>query len=199
MVDPHHFSIRIYGEPMPDAKKITAKMKTRVPGQFKLVPIKRDFRERMVNGVKTRVDIGCFSAWTKTVQFQVIQFMRENGLRPFPKDHPIKVGMTVFLTKPPGYKLLVPARDPDWSNYWYAIENCLKHTPKKNGRPGMYPNGILFWDDAHVLGPLGTSDTGDKRWATSDEPPGVLIEVLDMQPILVERGLIGKTKERVTV
>jgi hypothetical protein len=56
----------------------------------------------------------------------------------------------------------------------YAIRNALKRTKVKKGKPGPYPDGVLFWDDDQVVWRAGSEGM---VWATEQHPPGVLITV----------------------
>jgi len=130
-----------------------------------------------VNPITRKVekyDKGYKKRWVRFVQAGVLEFMRSRGLRPFPKNHPIAMGVLVFMPKAKSNKLLMPSISPDLDNMKYPIPNALKRTTKKKGRPGPYPDGILFYEDDQIV---WTLQPDGMLWATESCPPGVLITV----------------------
>lgn len=70
-----------------------------------------------------------------------------------------RLGVEVRVKQAKSNRRRFPAQTPDWSNYWYFIENILK--------------GCVYKDDCQVLGPL----PGDKLWATPDRPEGAYVTI----------------------
>ena len=137
----------------------------------------RDYRTRKnpITGKVEKYDHGYLKKWRDIVQDQIHRQMQALGLKPFPKNHPLAIGILIFKPKPKSCKLELPSQMPDMDNYEYAINNALKSTRTKKG-PGLFPDGVLFYDDdcpVWILDPTG------KVWATKEHPPGALITIQD--------------------
>jgi len=173
--------IRVYGEPQPVPKTHTAIVKR--GGKTLLMPVSTDYRTRTnpITGQVEKYAHGYKKKWQVHVQKTVLAYMARSALDPFPKNHPILLGLLFFLTRPPSNKRPFPSQAPDYDNYAYAIWNCLKRTPaktKNNVRvEGRFSDGVLFYDDDQIIGSLVPSF---KLWATEADPPGVLISVCDL-------------------
>lgn len=177
MFPKERLQIRVYGEPQPFPKTHTAAIER--PGQMaRLVPVATDYRTRTNphTGKKEKYDRGYKRRWMKLVTETVDRYMFDHNFEPFPMNHPIAMSCLFFLTKAPRCKLLYPSQTPDEDNLIYAVRNALKRTPAKKGKPGRYPNGVLFYDDDQIIWRVGAEG---KVWATEDNSPGVLITVQD--------------------
>lgn len=183
---------RIYGEPMPAAKKEVAAIKR--GNNVQLVPIDRDYRVATdpKTGKPFKWDIGYMRRWTDHCRRCVLELMQQYGLQRFAQGEPLAVGMLFYRSQADSNDSWMPAQKPDYSNFYYAVENALKMTPgthKKydNGQkyflPGPFPEGVLYYDDDQVCWQL---EPAGKVWATADEPPGVLISVMHCK-LLSER------------
>lgn len=177
--------IRIFGVPEPMSKKQVGRRRLK-DGSFQVtVPFDQDYRIRKnpITGKVERWDQGYKKRWVRFVQATVLEFMRAQGLKPFPKNHPIAMGVLLFMPKAKSNKLLMPSIAPDFDNMKYPIWNGLKRTPKKKGRPGLYPEGILFYEDDQIV---WTLQPDGMVWATESCPPGVLITVQSALPMKEE-------------
>lgn len=174
--------IRVFGDPQPFPKKDIGILKR--PGmEPRLVPVDKDYRTQtdpLTRKVK-KYDKGYKRAWMAHVAETVDKYMFDNNLKPFPKNHPVAMGLLFYLPKSKSCKLEFPSQAPDLDNLDYAVWNALKRTPKKKGRDGKYPNGILFYDDDQIITRLAPSG---KNWASENDPPGVLISVLDIEEMI---------------
>lgn len=170
---PGWYQIRVYGEPQPFPKKDVAMVGKR------MIPVDKDYRTRKnpITGKTEKYDRGYKRRWMEKVTRTVWSWMDKRGMEPYRPNHPIALGCLFFLTQPPSNRLQVPSQDPDLDNFEYAIWNALKRTPKKKGRDGAYPNGVLFYDDNQIISRVLPCA---KLWATSECPPGVLITVVDV-------------------
>lgn len=177
--DPQHFSIRVYGDPVPEPKKVGCMRGNR------LVTLKRDWKVRKVNGERRVVDRGAAEAWRRQVQVDVGSFLSSQGKQPFPMNHPIAIGMLFYLANAKNSRLSVPVKSPDLSNLWYLVENALKRTPARNGISGPFPEGILYYDDDQIV---DICEPTGKRWADAAHPAGVLITVCDRKTEFVKRA-----------
>lgn len=102
--------------------------------------------------------------------------MEKFSLKPFPKNHPLGIGCLFFVKKAESNKLTFPSQTPDLDNFEYAIANALKRTPKKNGRDGKYPNGVLYYDDDQLIWRISPSGM---LWATDEHPAGLILRIRD--------------------
>jgi len=159
--------IRVVGDPQPFPKKI---MSTR--GKHSML-IDMDWRTRKVPGkIKPqRYDEGYKRQWMAHVARSVTQFMFDHNLEPFPRNHPVAIGTLFFMPKSKVCKLEFPSQKPDWDNMDYAINNALGNSRKKQVL-GLYPDGVLFWDDNQ---PVWRIEPDGMVWANEFNPPGVLI------------------------
>ncbi len=168
--------IRIVGDPQPMAKKQVGRRRLK-DGSFQVtVPFDQDYRTRKnpITGKVERFNQGYKKRWVRIVQANVLEFMRAHRLKPFPKAHPIALGVLLFMPQAKSNKSLLPAITPDFDNMKYPIWNGLKRTPDKKGRPGPYPDGILFYDDDQIV---WTLQPDGMLWAMESCPPGVLITI----------------------
>lgn len=170
---------RVFGEPHPAPKKDVVMN----PRTGRLMPISHDYRERTnkFTGKKERYDKGYKNAWLKQVRKQVYNQMIEQRLHPYPKNHPIAVGLLFFITKAKSCKLAYPSQDPDLDNLEYAVMNALKRTVKgseKSALAGHYPDGVLFYEDNQSVWRI---PPGGMLWATNANSPGLEITVCSME------------------
>lgn len=184
MYPKERIQIRVFGQAQPFPKTHTAKIKR--PGMDPILrPVDTDYRTRTNphTGKVEKYDRGYKRKWMTLVTKTVDEYMFEHDLTPFPKNHPIAMGCLFFLTKAPRCKLIYPSQVPDEDNFLYAVRNALKRTPEKKGKPGRYPQGVLFYDDDQIVWHVGPEG---KVWATNNNPPGVLITVQDALQIRAE-------------
>ena len=174
-VGPVH--IRVFGEPQPFPKKDVAIVQ-RLGQSPRLVPVAHDYRTRTNPHTHKieKYDKGYKAAWMKNVTQTVHRYMTDRDLETYPKNHPVAMSCLFFLSKSPSCKLWLPSQAPDEDNLIYAVRNALKRTPDKKGKPGRYPDGVLFWDDDQIIWRVGPEGM---VWATEKHPPGVLITVQD--------------------
>lgn len=171
------FRIRVFGEPRPTPKKEVSRTG---------IPYVSDYRTRKnpITGKSEKYDRGYKTAWLKQVRKQVWDLMQERGLQPYPKNHPIAIGLLFFITKAKSCTLKFPSQDPDLDNLEYGIMNCLKRTIKGSEKTllgGYYPGGVLFYEDNQSVWRIGPSG---KIWAkdsNQEANPGVLITVCSME------------------
>ena len=172
---------RVYGEPMPMAKKEVAIVGGR------LIPVDHDYRQVTVEGMKKpfKYDVGYMKRWQEWVRRTVLELMVQYGVPRFAKNVPLAMGMLFYRSKPKSNDLWLPALAPDEDNYAYAIRNILKRTPDhikkyENGQtwrqPGPYPDGVLYWEDDQIC---WHTPWDGKVWAQNGEEPGVLISILE--------------------
>lgn len=180
--------IRVYGTP-----EVFPKPELVV---FNGVPrsIDRDYRTRRnpVTGGTEKYDRGYKRRWMDHVAKTVLAFMARTSMDPFSMNHPIAMGCLFYMVKSKSCKLPMPSQKPDMDNMSYAIYNALGRTPEKKGRPGKYPEGVLYYDDNQVVWQLQPSGM---VWATEQEPPGVLISICDALDIREEIESLSNTRE----
>lgn len=180
MINKGEMIFRIYGEPRAFPKKkigFTKRGRVKVP-----TIIDDDYRIRTDPATRRKVkyDKGYKKRWAMHVQGVVLEQMRELNLKPFPKSHPVAMGLLFFITKPKSNKMPYPSKI-DEDNYEYAIWNALKRTPDqtvgKHKVPGRYPEGILYYDDDQIKWRLSPSGV---VWADKYNPPGLIIQIRDI-------------------
>lgn len=165
--------IRVFGDPQPFPKKDIGILDR--PGMKpRLVPVDKDYRTHKdpLTGKIKKFDKGYKRKWMRDIQDTVDKYMFDNNLKPFPKNHPVAMGLLFYLPKSKSCKLEFPSQAPDLDNLDYAVWNALKRTPKKKGREGKYPEGILFYDDDQIIRRMPLDG---KLWANETELPGVLL------------------------
>ena len=100
---------------------------------------------------------GYFEGWRNQVRLAANLAM--SGRLALPAGVGCRLGVEVRVKQAKSNRKRFPVQIPDWSNYWYYIENLLK--------------GCVYKDDCQVLGPL----PGDKLWATPDRPEGAYVTI----------------------
>jgi len=177
-------SFRIFGEPREMPKKeISARI---INGKPRIIVRPHDWRTRTVIDPYTKkkkiekYDIGYKGRWFKLVQETVHGELFKMGLKPFPPNYPIALGVMIWRSKPESNEMELPSVTPDDDNYYYYIHNALKRTDDD-----FYPykDGVLYYDDNSICyHPFREG----KFWATEQEPPGVMITVQDAYYLLDE-------------
>lgn len=108
-------------------------------------------------GQRHRDEKGDKARWANLVRLTGNLAMR--GREMLPAGVACRLGVEVRVKQAKSNHKPLPTQIPDWSNYWYYIENILK--------------GCVYKDDCQVIGPL----PGDKLWATLDRPEGAYVTI----------------------
>lgn len=178
-------SFRIFGEPQEEPKKIPTPIKL-TSGQVRINMVPRDWKTKTIINPATgkkkteKYDIGYKGRWFKLVQETVYQELKKMGLKPFPANYPIALGIVIWRTQSKSNDFELPSVTPDDDNYFYYIHNALKKTDDD-----FYPykDGVLYYDDNCIC--YHPFKEG-KFWATEQEPPGAMITVQDAYYLLDE-------------
>jgi len=157
---PATIHIRVYGEPQPFPKKDVAIVKGR------LIPVDHDYRTRKnpLTGKTEKHHRGYKRQWMALVSQTVASYMLQHDIPIFPQHHPLALGCLFFLPKPKRCKLRLPSQRPDQDNLAYAIRNAIK--------------GVLCHDDDQFV---WTAQPDGELWAAEEEPPGVLLTIIDLE------------------
>ena len=180
---------RVYGEPQPFPKKVVGLRRNKLGAAIGTCNISRDYRTRTDpdTGRVVKYDKDHKRRWMESVRAAALASMSLNRRQPFPKNHPIAMGCLFFLTRAKSCKLILPSQDPDLDNLEYAVWNALKRTSAKKKRRstlgGDFPDGICFYDDNQIVWRLKPSGV---LWADADNPPGVVIIIVDANSVMDE-------------